>query len=114
MSRPPTFTFRLDPQLRNQLEHLAKADKRTLAAYIKIVLEEHVESARKVGKLPKKIAVENRKRSIAHAARYTLFIRHGRTARNEATPDDDPFATGHSGSRRDGSDRRSPQPFEPH
>ena len=54
MVRPPTFTFRLDPELRAELEKLAKADKRTLAAYIKIVLEEHVESARKAGRLSQK------------------------------------------------------------
>lgn len=53
MTRLPTFTFRLDRDLREELEKLAKSDKRTLAAYIKIVLEEHVESAKKVGKLPK-------------------------------------------------------------
>jgi hypothetical protein len=40
-------------ELREALEKIAKADKRALAAYIKIVLEEHVETAKKAGKLPK-------------------------------------------------------------
>jgi predicted DNA-binding protein len=54
MNVTPSFSIRLDVELREALEKLAKADKRTLAGYIKIVLEEHVESAKKIGKLPKK------------------------------------------------------------
>lgn len=41
--------LRLRPSLKSALEDLAKADKRPLATYIEIVLEEHVEEKAKGG-----------------------------------------------------------------
>jgi hypothetical protein len=39
----PSFTMRLDPALRADLEKLAEADKRSLANYIQVALTEHVQ-----------------------------------------------------------------------
>jgi predicted transcriptional regulator len=39
---PPALSFRVDPALKSALEALAKADRRTLSAYITLVLERHV------------------------------------------------------------------------
>jgi predicted DNA-binding protein len=46
-TRPMPFPLRLPPQLRRQLEALAKADRRTLTNYILTVLERHVDAVEK-------------------------------------------------------------------
>ena len=43
--RTAPLGLRIRPSLKSALEKLAKDDKRTLAAYIEIVLEAHVEQA---------------------------------------------------------------------
>lgn len=43
MAKPVPYSFRFDPQLRARLETFARADKRTLANYIELVLEEHAD-----------------------------------------------------------------------
>jgi hypothetical protein len=45
--------LRIKPNLREELGHLAEADRRTLASYIEIILEAHVEAKRQEGKEPK-------------------------------------------------------------
>jgi hypothetical protein len=45
--------LRFTPSLKEALVELAKADRRTLASYIELVLEEHVEAKRLEGKKPK-------------------------------------------------------------
>ena len=45
--------LRFTPSLKDALVELAKADRRTLASYIEIVLEAHVEAKRQEGKKPK-------------------------------------------------------------
>jgi predicted DNA-binding protein len=49
MAAEPTIplSYRVPVRLRDELEKLAKADKRPLGQYLRIVLEEHVEQARK-------------------------------------------------------------------
>jgi hypothetical protein len=45
--------LRFTPSLKEALMELAKADRRTLASYIELVLEAHVEAKRQDGKKPK-------------------------------------------------------------
>jgi len=50
MVKTAAISLRVDPQLKTALERAAKADRRTLAAYIELILTEHVktlETARK-------------------------------------------------------------------
>jgi predicted HicB family RNase H-like nuclease len=47
MSRIPNFSIRVPPELRAELERLAKEEHRTLANYIIAVLEEHVKTRRR-------------------------------------------------------------------
>ena len=49
--RTAAIGIRTRPSLKAALEELAKADKRSLASYIEILLEEHVEQA---GKQPRR------------------------------------------------------------
>ena len=42
--------LRMRPSLRKVLQHLADTDWRSLASYIELALEEHVEARRKAGK----------------------------------------------------------------
>ena len=45
--------LRIKPSLRGDLDRLAEADRRTLASYIELVLEAHVEAKKQEGKKPK-------------------------------------------------------------
>ena len=45
-TRPKPFPLRLRPELRKQLEALARADHRNLTNYLLMVLERHVEAER--------------------------------------------------------------------
>jgi len=45
--------LRIKPSLREELDRLAEADRRTLASYIELVLEAHVDAKRLGGKKPK-------------------------------------------------------------
>ena len=45
--------LRIKPSLREDLDRLAEADRRTLASYIELVLEAHVEAKKQEGKKPK-------------------------------------------------------------
>jgi len=42
--------FRAKASLKAELERLAKSDRRSLASYLEIVLEQHVDAKRKEGK----------------------------------------------------------------
>jgi predicted DNA-binding protein len=42
--------LRLKPSLKSELDELADADRRTLASYIEMVLEAHVEAKKQKGK----------------------------------------------------------------
>jgi hypothetical protein len=52
-TRTAPVGLRFTPSLKKALVELAKADRRTLASYIEIVLETHVESKKQEGKKPK-------------------------------------------------------------
>jgi predicted DNA-binding protein len=43
MTRDAAISVRVEPELKQALEELAKADKRTLASYVAIVLQAHVD-----------------------------------------------------------------------
>jgi hypothetical protein len=45
--------LRFTPSLKEALMELARADRRTLASYIELVLEAHVEAKRQDGKKPR-------------------------------------------------------------
>ena len=47
--------IRLTKVLKSELEYLAKQDYRSLNNYMEMVLTDHVEQQRKLGKLPEKI-----------------------------------------------------------
>jgi hypothetical protein len=49
-ARTAPVGLRLMPSLKADLETLAKADRRTLASYIELILEAHVSSKRKEAK----------------------------------------------------------------
>jgi hypothetical protein len=54
--------LRIKPSLREELDRLAEADRGTLASYVEIVLEAHVDAKRQEGKKPKArplIEIEN-------------------------------------------------------
>ena len=42
--------FRAKASLKAELERLAKADRRSLASYLEIVLEQHIDAKRQEGK----------------------------------------------------------------
>lgn len=44
------ISVRVPPELKEALDELSKADKRSLAQYVQIVLQEHVEGASKRGR----------------------------------------------------------------
>lgn len=49
---PDTFTMRLSQEMRKDLERLAKLDRRrSLADYVKLILEDHIAEARQAGKI---------------------------------------------------------------
>ena len=50
MARSAPISLRVEPALKAALEKAAEADRRTLAAYIEIVLSEHVEQLKKAKK----------------------------------------------------------------
>jgi hypothetical protein len=45
-TRSAPLGLRIRPSLKNALDTLARNDKRTLASYVELVLEEHVEQKR--------------------------------------------------------------------
>jgi len=51
MRRTNPISFRIRADIKEALERLAKADKRSLSAYIELALEGHIEAVR--GKKPK-------------------------------------------------------------
>jgi predicted DNA-binding protein len=48
--RTAALGLRITPNLKEALAALAKAERRTLASYVELVLEAHVEQKRKEGK----------------------------------------------------------------
>jgi hypothetical protein len=52
-TRTAPVGLRFTPSLKEALMELARADRRTLASYIEIILEAHVEAKRQEGKKPK-------------------------------------------------------------
>jgi predicted transcriptional regulator len=50
MRKDAQVTIRLRGALRDELEALAEADKRSLSSYIELALEEHVERAKQSSK----------------------------------------------------------------
>jgi len=52
-TRTAPVGLRFTPSLKEALVELAKADRRTLASYIELVLEAHVDAKRQDGKRPK-------------------------------------------------------------
>ena len=51
--RDAQIGFRVRSELKTELERLAKADHRTLANYLELLLEAHVEAKRQEAKKPK-------------------------------------------------------------
>jgi predicted DNA-binding protein len=51
--RSAPLGLRITPRLKAALEELAKADHRTLASYVELALEAHVEAKKQEGKKPK-------------------------------------------------------------
>lgn len=49
-TRTAPLGLRITPTLKEALSALAKAERRTLASYVELVLEDHVESKRKASK----------------------------------------------------------------
>jgi hypothetical protein len=49
-TRAAPLGLRITPSLKAALEELAQADRRTLASYVELVLEAHVEAKKKEGK----------------------------------------------------------------
>jgi hypothetical protein len=47
MARTSPFSMRLRPEIKDALQKLADADRRSLTNYIELVLEKHVEEATK-------------------------------------------------------------------
>jgi hypothetical protein len=47
MTKTAALSIRIEPALKAALEKLAAADKRSLASYVEIVLQEHVDGAGK-------------------------------------------------------------------
>jgi hypothetical protein len=52
-TRTAPVGLRFTPSLKEALIELARADRRTLASYIELVLEAHVEAKKQDGKKPK-------------------------------------------------------------
>jgi hypothetical protein len=52
-TRTAPVGLRFTPSMKEALMELARADRRTLASYIELVLEAHVEAKRQDGKKPK-------------------------------------------------------------
>ncbi len=50
MRRTDPISFRIKAGIKQDLERLAKDDKRSLSSYIELVLEAHVESLKQEGK----------------------------------------------------------------
>ena len=49
----PIVSFRIRGDIKDALQKLAKADRRSLSSYIEIVLDTHIEAKRQEGKKPK-------------------------------------------------------------
>ncbi|MEM7327895.1 MAG: ribbon-helix-helix protein, CopG family [Pseudomonadota bacterium] len=47
MTKTASTTIRIDPKMKKRLQELAQADRRSLSAYIEIVLEAHLDSKSK-------------------------------------------------------------------
>jgi hypothetical protein len=52
-TRTAPVGLRFTPSLKEALVEIAKADRRTLASYIELVLEAHVDAKKQEGKKPK-------------------------------------------------------------
>lgn len=50
MKKTVPLSHRLDPELKEKLQRLADADRRSLTNYIEIVLEKHVAEFEKAGR----------------------------------------------------------------
>ena len=53
MTKTAALSVRITPELKSALEELAERDKRSLASYVEIALQEHVEEQRKRGRRAK-------------------------------------------------------------
>ena len=53
MRRTDPISFRIKAEIKQALERLAKADRRSLSQYIELALEDHVEAKMRQGKKPK-------------------------------------------------------------
>jgi len=49
-SDKPILSFRVRADIKDAMQKLANADRRTLSSYIELVLEAHVEAKKKEGK----------------------------------------------------------------
>jgi predicted DNA-binding protein len=47
MRRTDPISFRIKAEIKEALERLAKADKRSLSSYIELALEAHIEATKK-------------------------------------------------------------------
>ena len=47
MTKTAALSIRVEPELKAALERLAKADKRSLASYIEIALQKHIDGETK-------------------------------------------------------------------
>jgi hypothetical protein len=66
-TRTAPVGLRFTPSLKEALVELAKADRRTLASYIELVLEAHVDARRQEGKKPKNDAKAKEATDSAYA-----------------------------------------------
>jgi hypothetical protein len=50
MTKTAALSVRIEPELKAGLERLAEADRRSLASYVELVLQDHVKAATKRGR----------------------------------------------------------------
>ena len=53
MTKTAALSIRITPELKSALEDLAENDKRSLASYVEIALQQHVDEQRKRGRRAK-------------------------------------------------------------
>jgi len=53
MTKTAALSIRITPELKLALEDLAENDKRSLASYVEIALQQHVDERMKRGRRPK-------------------------------------------------------------
>jgi hypothetical protein len=81
MAKTAALSLRLEPTLKAELEALAQAHHRPVAAYVELILSDHVQILRHQGKLPKT------DRSVP----LSLPLgRTGRRALDRTDPEDEP------------------------